>query len=83
MTPSIQAIGTGDNVSQFVFSRHEKPLAGYQSMVEVVLVDKYASELPCAERLQGTITGLNGVPTRLRTKWIPFTVPLPSGEGAS
>jgi hypothetical protein len=80
MTPSIQAIGVGDNVSQLVLSRHGGPLVGYQSVVEVLLLDKYMTELPCAARLQGTLAGLNGVQTRLRSRWIPFTLRL-GGEG--
>jgi hypothetical protein len=83
MTPSIMAIGAGDNFCQLLFSRQEKRLKGYQSTVVMILADKYMDELACTVRLQSTISGLNGVPTRLRSKWIPLTVSLQSGEGAS
>jgi len=82
ITPLIQVTGVGGNIIQFVFSRLEKPLAGVQSVVELVMVDKFAEILPCAVRLQGTISGLNGARTRLRSKWIPFTVRLAGDESS-
>jgi hypothetical protein len=76
MTPHVQAIGAGDNASQYVFSRHTAPLTGYQSMLAVLLVNKHARELHCSARLQAVMTGLNGVPVRMRSEWIPLDITL-------
>jgi hypothetical protein len=76
MTPNVQAVGAGDNALQYVFSRHSEPLAGYQSMVSVLLAYKHETALRCSARLHATIAGVNSVPVRLTSDWIPLEIKL-------
>lgn len=78
LTSDVQAIGIGHSAAEYVFSRSrvDRKLVGNQLMAEVVLVDKHETTLNCTARVQAVVAGLNDVPTRLRSDWIPITIKL-------
>jgi hypothetical protein len=71
-TPYVQAIGIGDAVVQYVFSKHAGTLAGEQTLVETILTEKHADELPWAVRMHAVLPGTDGLPVRLRSNWVPL-----------
>jgi hypothetical protein len=81
-TPYVQAIGIGDSVVQFVFSRHSATLTGEQTLVETILTEKYADELPWAVRMHAVLSGSDGLPVRLRSNWVPLFTRLETAAGS-
>jgi hypothetical protein len=76
MTPLVQAAGAGDDASQWVFERSGEPLAGYQMMLELLLLDKHVHKLNCRIRVRAKVPGLLGIPVRIPSQWVPLEIDL-------
>jgi len=70
MTPVIQAVGVGDNGSEWVFKKYEQPLLGDQLMIQIVLTPPHLRRLNFKARLYATVTTFNLVPVRFESQWI-------------
>ena len=70
MTPVIQAVGIGDNGSEWVFNKEEKPLLGDQLMIQILLTPRRLKKLAFKARVYATITTFNMVPARFQSEWI-------------
>jgi hypothetical protein len=77
MTPIIEAIGVGDDYSQWVFTKDTKPLVGDHIMMQIILVPNGLRELPFRARVSATTTTFNLLPSKRSSKWIELSVPLP------
>lgn len=77
MTPIIEAVGVGDDYSQWVFTRDTKPLVGDHIMMQVILVSNALRELQFRARVSATTTTFSFLPSKRRSRWIDLSVPLP------
>lgn len=81
MTPIIEAVGVGDDYSQWVFTKDARPLVGDHIMMQVLLVPSGLRELEFRARVSATTTTFNLLPSKRRSEWIDLSVPLPRGDG--
>jgi len=70
MTPIVQAVGKGDDSSEWIFTKDEKPLLGDQLMVQIILTPKFLDEITFQSRVYATISTFNVLPVRLKSDWI-------------
>lgn len=77
MTPIIEAVGVGDDYSQWVFTKDTMPLVGDHIMMQVVLVPNVLRELQFRARVSATTTTFNFLPSKRRSRWVDLSVPLP------
>jgi hypothetical protein len=77
MTPIIEAVGVGDDYSQWVFTKDTKPLVGDHIMMQVILVPLGLRELQFKARVSATMTTFNLLPSKRSSTWIDLSVPLP------
>jgi hypothetical protein len=69
MTPVIQAVGAGDNGSEWVFRQDEQPLLGDQLMIQILLTPRRLRALDFKARVYATIATFNLVPVRVTSEW--------------
>lgn len=77
MTPIIEAVGVGDDYSQWVFTRDTRPLVGDHIMMQVILVPNGLRELQFRARVSAITTTFNLLPNKRRSEWVDLSVPLP------
>ncbi len=66
----VQAAGVGDNESEWIFIKDEKPLLGDQIMTQIILTPKYLERFNFKARIFATISTFNFLPVRLKSKWV-------------
>jgi hypothetical protein len=77
LTPVIEAIGVGDNYSQWLFTKDTKPLVGDHIMMQLILVPKNLRELRFRARASATTTTFNLLPSKRKSRWMDLSVSLP------
>jgi hypothetical protein len=70
ITPIIQAVGVGDNGSEWVFKKHDRPLLGDQLMMQIVLTPRRVRRLNFKARVYATVSSFNLVPARFQSDWL-------------
>lgn len=80
LTPIIEAIGIGDDYSNWVFTKDTMPLVDNHIMMQIILVPNGLRELPFRARDTATTTTFNLLPSKRNSKWIELSVPLAPGD---
>jgi hypothetical protein len=77
LTPQVIAIGSGDNYSEWIFHKNDKPLLGTHQMVQLILIRKSVKILKFESNVYGTVS-LFGLPTKYANDiWVPLEIPIP------
>lgn len=77
LTPKIVAIGGGDNQSEWVFYKQDKPLTGTHQLVQLLMIRKKTRQLKFEVNTYGTVKFF-GFATKIRNEaWFPLEVKIP------
>jgi len=77
LTPKVISLGSGDNLSEWVFYRKDKPLVGTHQLVTLLLARRPVSRLDYEINLYGTVSKF-GFPTKFRNdEWLGLSAPIP------
>lgn len=71
ITSEIQSIGKGNNYSEWIFNRVDKPLVGDDiEMFQIILADRFIEELSFEASIYSIISTWNFLPSRRQSDWI-------------
>ncbi|MCU0440367.1 MAG: hypothetical protein MUC49_20950 [Raineya sp.] len=71
ITPEVQSIGKGSDYSEWIFNKTDRPLVGDDiEMFQIVLADRFTTELPFEACIYSTISTWNFLPSRRNSDWV-------------